>query len=249
MGPGRNESAGIRRELGIALETVLRAEALPAGTACGCVWIGNLEPALLQRVTVVEFGSRHIQGAFGVDDHLDACRFHKDVPGRGLILQIHFVLKTRASATDHGDPQDTSGPPLFGEQGLDFRRGVLGYLDQPFVADAERGRCAWWFGTGCNHSFVGYEPIPAGGMRQSPNLRLANLRPALSVFPAGLGIQFRVGEEDDPPPDRVFPRHKNGVCSWGFVFVKSLLSESAPAVENPFQGFQIERFRRFKVNG
>src|SRR5262249_37018460 len=92
------------------------AEAFAAGASRGGVGIFHLEPAILQRLDVVEFAPGHVERALRVHDHADAARFDQDVATGRSILKIHLVLQPRAAAADHRHAQHARGPALPAEQ-------------------------------------------------------------------------------------------------------------------------------------
>ncbi len=83
---------------------ILGAETLSARAASRGVWIIHFEAAVLQGVDEIKFRSGDIEGAFGIDHDSDPRGLHHNVSvGRG-ILEVHFVLESRAASADHGDP-------------------------------------------------------------------------------------------------------------------------------------------------
>ncbi len=118
---------------------VLRAETLAAGTGTGGVRIADFEAAFLQSIYKVQFAAGHIKSALGIDDHTDAAAFNEDIAIGRLILQIHLVLQTRATAADDRDAQHAIGPALFLQKGTDFLRRRRANLDQALVADSKVG--------------------------------------------------------------------------------------------------------------
>ena len=133
---------------------MLRAETLAAGTGAGGVGIADFETAFLQSIHKVQLAASHIEGALGIHDDADAAAFDEDVAIRRLILQIHLVLQTRATATDDRYAQDTIGPALLLQKGTDFLRRRRANFDQALIADPKvsgRGRRGGGL-SGSNHA-------------------------------------------------------------------------------------------------
>ena len=116
--------------------SILRAEALAAGTGRRGVGIFHLEPAV-QRIEVIQFAAGDVERALGVHHHAHAAGFDQDVAIGRAVLQIHLVLQTGATAADDRHAQHAVGPALLGQQRRDLLRRAGRELDQPLVADAE----------------------------------------------------------------------------------------------------------------
>ena len=69
------------------------------------VGVRYLESAFLQVIAVIQQRATDEQRTFGVDHHSDVRRLHKNIPVRWSINQIHLVLQSRATATDHSHTQ------------------------------------------------------------------------------------------------------------------------------------------------
>src|SRR3954447_26687610 len=106
-------------------------------TGCG---IGILHlKAALERVQIIQLAARYVECAFGIYHNPDPRRLDEDIPIGRSILQIHFILKSRTTATNDRNAQYTVRPPLFGKQRPNFFCRVGRQLDQPLIADSERG--------------------------------------------------------------------------------------------------------------
>ena len=99
------------------------------------VGVGDLEPAFLQVVAIIEERSADKKGTLWINDHADIGRLHHDVAVRGTIDEVHFVLQTRAAAANHGDAESTGRASLFFQERIQFPRSVLRDLDETFIAD------------------------------------------------------------------------------------------------------------------
>jgi len=117
----------------------LGAEALATGAARGRVGIFYFEPAI-QRVDVIQFAAGDVKGAFWIDDYADPGSLDQDVAISRAILQIHFVLQTRATSADDCDPQNAAGPALFAQQRGHLCRRAGRQFDQPLVT-GPKSRC------------------------------------------------------------------------------------------------------------
>jgi len=131
-----------------------RAETFAAGTARRGVWVFHFETAV-ERVQIIQFAAGHIQRAFGIHHHAHAAAFDEDVPIRRRILQIHFILQTRAAAADDGHAQNAICAALFGQQRGNFARRIFCELDEPLIADAKIWLRRILFGDIGNHSIEG----------------------------------------------------------------------------------------------
>lgn len=94
----------------------LSGKTFPAGAVGHRVGIGDLEPALLQVVTVVEFRAADKEGALGIDDDIHPLGGDQDIARDGAINEIHLVLEAGAPAADNGDTERPVGTALFGEE-------------------------------------------------------------------------------------------------------------------------------------
>ena len=63
----------------------------------------------------------------------------ENIPRRGALDEIHFVLQTGATTADHSQAQCAFRSALFFEQGTEPPRGVFRDADQLFVADLDSG--------------------------------------------------------------------------------------------------------------
>jgi hypothetical protein len=145
---------------------LLRAEALTAGAGAGRVGIAYFETAVRQGIDEVQFAASHIKGALGVHHDADAGAFDENVAIGRLVLEIHFVLKTRTAAADDGDAQDASRPTLFVEQGTDFLGRRRGDFDKPFIPDPNlRGRGGIGGGRSCSDHGLTYPTRREQSMR------------------------------------------------------------------------------------
>src|ERR1043165_3208962 len=77
-------------------------EALAAGTMRDCVRVRDFEPALLEILAVIQQRSADEKRALGVDHYPDIGRFYENVAIRRAIVQVHFVLQSRATAANDG---------------------------------------------------------------------------------------------------------------------------------------------------
>src|SRR5581483_3477439 len=128
------------------------AEALPARATGGGVGVLDLEPAVLERVNIVQFAAGDIERALGIHDHPDAGRFDQDVAVRRGVLQVHLVLQSGTPSAHHGHAEHPIGPPLFRKQGADLLRGAGSHFDQAFVSNPETRRGGGLTGSGGNHA-------------------------------------------------------------------------------------------------
>ena len=99
------------------------------------VGVGDLEPAFLQIVAIIEELSADEERTFRIDHDPDVGRLHHDVAIRRAIHEIHLVLQTRAAAANHGDAESTGRASLFFQERIQFPRSVLRDLDETLVAD------------------------------------------------------------------------------------------------------------------
>jgi len=113
---------------------MLRAETFAAGTGTGGVGIADFETTFLQSIHEIQLAAGHVKGALGVHHDANAAAFDEDIAIRRLILQIHFVLQTRATAADDRDAQDAIGSALLLQKGTDFLRRRRANFDQALVA-------------------------------------------------------------------------------------------------------------------
>jgi len=121
----------------VLVRTGSRTETLAAGATRGGVGIFHLESSVLQGIDIIKLAAGHIQRALGVHHHADAAGLDEDVPVRGAVLQIHFVLQAGTAAADHGNAQYALRTTLPREQRADLLRRVRRHLDQALVADSE----------------------------------------------------------------------------------------------------------------
>lgn len=76
------------------------------------VGVRYLESAFLQVIAVIQQRATDEERAFRVDHHADVRRWHKNVPVRRPIDQIHLVLQSGATAADHSHTQSAVRPSL-----------------------------------------------------------------------------------------------------------------------------------------
>lgn len=131
--------------------SISRAETFAAGTACRGVGISHLESAV-QRVEIIQLATRYIQRTFGIHHHAHATAFDENVAIGRVILQIHLVLQTGATATDHRHAQHAMGTALFRQQCRHFLRRAGREFDQTFIAHTEIRLGGLGLGRSCNHS-------------------------------------------------------------------------------------------------
>ncbi len=81
----------------------LGAEAFTARAACGGIRVVDFETAVLEGFDKIEFRSRYIERAFGIDDDTNARRFDHDIAIGGRILEVHLVLESGTASANNGD--------------------------------------------------------------------------------------------------------------------------------------------------
>lgn len=85
---------------------VLNGKALPAAAGAGC--IGVIEGKTLSMQTTGKFqgGIEQVQKAFQVGDYFHAIVLKDLIGWPGLVVEIHLVRQTGATARNHADPDE-----------------------------------------------------------------------------------------------------------------------------------------------
>lgn len=99
------------------------------------VRIRNFEAPLLQVIAEIQLGSADEECALRIDNNTHPIRFHHDIAVRRSVDQIHLVLQTGTTATNHRNAQGSPRPTLPLEQRAQFRAGSVQNTDQLFVAN------------------------------------------------------------------------------------------------------------------
>jgi hypothetical protein len=166
----------------------LSAETFAARTARGRVGILDLKAAVGEGIDIIEFGTRDVKSAFGIDDYFDAGAFDEDVAIGGSVLQIHFVLEAAATAADYRDAQNAVGPILALQKRADLAGGVGGDFHQSLVADPEVGASRSSSLRFSHHALLLYGPVGIGQLNDSSrkqsdrrHLALKGLAPILQA--------------------------------------------------------------------
>src|ERR1041384_6855068 len=106
------------------------AEAFAAGTTRGGVRIFHLEPPALEGIRIIQFAASDVKSAFGIHNHPNASGLDKEIATGRRVLEVHFVLQTRATATHHSHAQDTLAPALLCQEAAHLPGGAWAYFDE-----------------------------------------------------------------------------------------------------------------------
>ncbi len=94
-----------------------------------------LKAGTLKGIHIVELGSGDIKKAFGVNYHADSLGFHHNIAFSRFVLEVYFVLQSRASASDNGNAKHSLRASLLGQKRDNLVCRGLCHADDAFVCD------------------------------------------------------------------------------------------------------------------
>ena len=86
----------------------------------GRVRIGHLKSAFLQIIAKIQDRTADKKRAFWINHNANIAALDENVAVDWTVDQVHLVLQSGATASDHGQPQRAGGFALLFEQGRQF---------------------------------------------------------------------------------------------------------------------------------
>ena len=101
------------------------------------VRVRDFESAFLQIFAEIQNRTAYKERAFRIDHDPHVTGLNQDIPVSRAIDEVHLVLQSGATASDHRHPERALRASLFLQERGEYLRGLFRYPDEALVTDFE----------------------------------------------------------------------------------------------------------------